>query len=62
MALAQSVKLSWFERLVDECIADFEQIPHTLAMHGSVRMSRSECLKAIGRLFHVVESLHDVWL
>lgn len=54
MVIAQSVKLAQFERLVDECIDTTEHIPHVLARDGFIRMSRTESLQAIGKLFHVV--------
>jgi hypothetical protein len=54
MAIAQSVKLAWFERQVDDCIDSTTHIPHTLAIQGFIKMTRQECLQAIGKLFHVV--------
>lgn len=50
-ALAQSVKISLFEELVDNTIEDTQDIPEQIAHTGKVRMSRDEIMKSIGELF-----------
>lgn len=49
--LAQSVKISLFEELVDNTIEDTQDIPQQIAQTGSVEMSRQEIMKSIGELF-----------
>lgn len=50
-ALAQSVKISLFEELVDNTIEDTQDIPHQIALTGKVEMTRDEIMKLIGELF-----------
>lgn len=50
-ALAQSVKISLFEELVDNTIEDTQDIPQQIASQGKVEMSRDEIMKSIGELF-----------
>ncbi|CAN3374317.1 hypothetical protein DIURU_000804 [Diutina rugosa] len=50
-ALAQSVKISLFEELVDNTIEDTQDIPQQIAQTGKVEMSREEIMKSIGELF-----------
>lgn len=50
-ALAQSVKISLFEELVDNTIEDTQDIPQQIANMGKVEMSRDEIMKSIGELF-----------
>ncbi|CAN3359994.1 sporulation protein Rmd1p [Diutina catenulata] len=50
-ALAQSVKISLFEELVDNTIEDTQDIPQQIAHTGKVEMSREEIMKSIGELF-----------
>ena len=50
-ALAQSVKISLFEELVDNTIEDTGEIPQQIAQTGKVEMSRDEIMKSIGELF-----------
>lgn len=50
-ALAQSVKISLFEELVDNTIEDTQDIPQQIAHTGKVEMSRDETMKSIGELF-----------
>ncbi|KAI5966085.1 RMD1 [Candida margitis] len=50
-ALAQSVKISLFEELVDNTIEDTQDIPQQIAHTGKVEMSRDEIMKSIGELF-----------
>ncbi|KAK7679834.1 hypothetical protein QCA50_017161 [Cerrena zonata] len=50
-ALAQSVKISLFEELVDNTIEDTQDIPQQIAMTGKVEMTRDEIMKSIGELF-----------
>ncbi|TGZ80946.1 DUF155-domain-containing protein [Ascodesmis nigricans] len=50
-AIAQSVKISLFEDLVDNTIEDTNSIPTDIATSGKVNMSRREIMKHIGELF-----------
>ncbi|CAK7893587.1 sporulation protein Rmd1p [[Candida] anglica] len=50
-ALAQSVKISLFEELVDNTIEDTQDIPSQIAHTGKVEMNRDEIMKSIGELF-----------
>lgn len=50
-ALAQSVKISLFEELVDNTIEDTQDIPQQIAHTGKVEMTRGEIMKSIGELF-----------
>lgn len=50
-AIAQSVKISLFEELVDNTIEDTQGIPQQIALMGKVSMKRSEIMKSIGELF-----------
>lgn len=50
-ALAQSVKISLFEELVDNTIEDTQDIPQQVAHTGKVEMTRDETMKSIGELF-----------
>ncbi|CAK9437956.1 uncharacterized protein LODBEIA_P23340 [Lodderomyces beijingensis] len=50
-ALAQSVKISLFEELVDNTIEDTQDIPSQIARTGKVEMNRDEIMKSIGELF-----------
>lgn len=50
-ALAQSVKISLFEELVDNTIEDTQDIPLQIAHTGKVEMTRAEIMKSIGELF-----------
>ncbi|CAG89530.2 DEHA2F18150p [Debaryomyces hansenii CBS767] len=50
-ALAQSVKISLFEELVDNTIEDTEDIPQQIAQTGKVEMTKDEIMKSIGELF-----------
>lgn len=50
-ALAQSVKISLFEELVDNTIEDTQDIPQQIAQTGKVEMTRDEIMKSIGELF-----------
>lgn len=49
--LAQSVKISLFEELVDNTIEDTQDIPQQIASFGKVEMTREEIMKSIGELF-----------
>jgi uncharacterized Rmd1/YagE family protein len=49
-ALAQSVKLTRFEAVVESTIAATKDIPYTLASTGSIAMSRREITRQIGEL------------
>ncbi|PUU74454.1 hypothetical protein B9Z19DRAFT_1092838 [Tuber borchii] len=50
-AIAQSVKISLFEDLVDYTIEDTKSIPQDVATTGKVNMSRRDIMKHIGELF-----------
>lgn len=50
-AIAQSVKISLFEELVDNTIEDTQEIPQEIASSGKVSMSKEEIMKSIGELF-----------
>jgi len=50
-AIAQSVKISLFEDLVDYTIEDTNSIPTDIATSGKVNMTRREIMKHIGELF-----------
>lgn len=49
--LAQSVKISLFEELVDNTIEDTQDIPQQIAHTGKVEMTRQDIMKSIGELF-----------
>lgn len=50
-AIAQSVKISLFEELVDNTIEDTQEIPQEIAFTGKVSMSKEDIMKSIGELF-----------
>ncbi|SCU85157.1 LANO_0C03488g1_1 [Lachancea nothofagi CBS 11611] len=50
-AIAQSVKISLFEELVDNTIEDTQDIPQQIASSGKVSMSKEDIMKSIGELF-----------
>ncbi|RIA92825.1 hypothetical protein C1645_820125 [Glomus cerebriforme] len=50
-AIAQSVKMTLFEGLIEETIEATKHIPQTMAETGKVQMSRSAITKKIGQLF-----------
>ncbi|KAI9222705.1 hypothetical protein BC828DRAFT_11054 [Blastocladiella britannica] len=50
-AVAQSVKLSNFESLMEETISATRHIPQTMALTGKVPLSRTAITKKIGQLF-----------
>ncbi|KAF3160964.1 hypothetical protein EYR41_006148 [Orbilia oligospora] len=50
-AIAQSVKISLYEDLVDNTIEDTKSIPQDVALTGKVRMSRRKIMMHIGDLF-----------
>ncbi|KAJ1988963.1 sporulation protein rmd1 [Dimargaris cristalligena] len=50
-AIAQSVKLTLYEDLVEDTINDTKHIPQLMAKSGRVKMSRSAIIKKIGQLF-----------
>ncbi|PKY45565.1 DUF155-domain-containing protein [Rhizophagus irregularis] len=50
-AIAQSVKMTLFEGLIEETIEVTKHIPQTMAETGKVQMSRSAITKKIGQLF-----------
>ncbi|BFZ55184.1 sporulation protein rmd1 [Savitreella phatthalungensis] len=50
-AIAQSVKISLFEELVDATIEDTKDIPQSVAETGKVSMSRKQIMRNVGELF-----------
>ena len=50
-AIAQSVKLTYFEELVDETITSTQVIPQQMAKSGAVPLSRKGINRKIGQLF-----------
>lgn len=50
-AIAQSVKISLFEELVDNTIEDTQDFPHEIAVTGKINMNRRDIMKSIGELF-----------
>ncbi|ORZ13178.1 hypothetical protein BCR42DRAFT_493247 [Absidia repens] len=50
-AIAQSVKMTLFERLIDDTINDTKYIPQVMAENGNIHMSRTAITKKIGQLF-----------
>lgn len=50
-AIAQSVKISLFEELVDNTIEDTQDFPQEVALTGKISMSRKDIMKSIGELF-----------
>ncbi|ODV92368.1 hypothetical protein CANCADRAFT_30539 [Tortispora caseinolytica NRRL Y-17796] len=50
-AIAQSVKISLFEELVDDTIEDTQALPQEIAVSGKIHMSRKKIMMWIGELF-----------
>ncbi|KAI8095909.1 hypothetical protein BDF21DRAFT_435931 [Thamnidium elegans] len=50
-AIAQSVKMTLFERLIDDTINETKYIPQVMAESGNIPMSRTAITKKIGQLF-----------
>lgn len=50
-AIAQSVKMTLFERLIDDTINETKYIPQVMAESGNIKMSRTAITKKIGQLF-----------
>ncbi|ANB11047.1 Rmd1p [Sugiyamaella lignohabitans] len=50
-AIAQSVKISLFEELVDNTIEDTQDFPQEIALTGKINMNRKNIMKSIGELF-----------
>ncbi|KAG2214117.1 hypothetical protein INT46_001851 [Mucor plumbeus] len=50
-AIAQSVKMTLFERLIDDTINDTKHIPQVMAESGNIKMSRTAITKKVGQLF-----------
>ncbi|KAM0672206.1 hypothetical protein CWI42_081290 [Ordospora colligata] len=50
IAIAQSVKLDYFENLVDNTIEDVKEFPEEMEREGKVSKNRREILKMIGKL------------
>ncbi|KFZ06475.1 hypothetical protein V501_07353 [Pseudogymnoascus sp. VKM F-4519 (FW-2642)] len=57
-ALAQSVKTSLFEELVDNTITTCQDIPASIARTGTIALSRKEINMQIGELFILRISIH----
>ncbi|KAI8816473.1 uncharacterized protein EV422DRAFT_284997 [Fimicolochytrium jonesii] len=49
--LAQSVKLAFFENVMEETIDGTIPLPRAMATHGEVRMTRTDVMKIVGQLF-----------
>jgi len=58
LALAHSLKLSYFEERVDSKIESTKQYPQKLASTGKINMSQTEIAKLIGELFIVRNSVN----
>lgn len=50
-AFAQSVKLSYFEEVVDDTIDKTKSIPECLAKNGKIQLKKNDISKKIGELF-----------
>lgn len=50
-ALAQSVKLAYFEELIENTIVHTKSIPHELSSTGTIKMTRKKITNQIGELF-----------
>lgn len=50
-AIAQSVKISLFEEIVDNTITDTQDFPKEIADTGKIRMSHKDVMRSIGELF-----------
>lgn len=50
-AFAQSVKLSYFEKVVDDTIEKTKDIPECLAKNGKIQLKKNDISKKIGELF-----------
>jgi uncharacterized Rmd1/YagE family protein len=50
-ALAQSVKLTFFENVMDETIERTYKLPRIMEKYGNVRMTRNDIMKLVGHLF-----------
>lgn len=50
-AFAQSVKLSYFEKVVDDTIEKTKSIPECLAKDGKIQLKKNDISKKIGELF-----------
>ncbi|KAG1446317.1 hypothetical protein G6F56_009612 [Rhizopus delemar] len=50
-AIAQSVKMTLFERLIDDTINETKYIPQVMAESGNIQLSRTGITKKIGQLF-----------
>ncbi|GLI67839.1 hypothetical protein VaNZ11_012123 [Volvox africanus] len=57
-ALAQSTKLSAFEKAVDTIVTETQGLPEALAEHGEVHISGKEIGKLIGRVFVLKRSVN----
>lgn len=57
-ALAQSVKTSLFEELVDNTIQTCQEIPNTIALTGTINLDRKAINMQIGELFILRINIH----
>ncbi len=53
MALGQSVKLGYFEYMIDDTMDNLKDIPKDIVA-GKTKMSQTDCLKVIGQLYILV--------
>jgi uncharacterized Rmd1/YagE family protein len=51
--LGQSVKLAFFENIMEETIISTVSLPKTLAQRGKVNMNRTEMMMIIGKLYRL---------
>ncbi len=52
-ALAQSVKLSFFENIMEKTIEGAAPLPKMMAKYGKVNMTRTQVMKIVGQLFQL---------
>ncbi len=57
-ALSQSVKLDFFEDILEKTIRETKKLPESLATHGKIPLSRRQISKKIGQLFLVRDSIN----
>ncbi|KAI8375796.1 hypothetical protein BD560DRAFT_367656 [Blakeslea trispora] len=50
-SFAQSVKMTLFERSIEDTISEMKYIPRAIAEHGHIQLSRTSVTKKIGQLF-----------
>lgn len=57
-AISQSVKLSYFEDVLEKTGQESKKIPHELAARGKISLSRKQIAKKLGKLFLVRNSIN----